>query len=82
MQTGKRNLIALHFGQLEKLGLIRFALTPASELWKLKASETIAANDPVIGDYEYVVSPNLAAEANEGRAAVEHRPPVKAKGAR
>jgi hypothetical protein len=79
MRTGKRNPISILFGKFKKLDLTRFALTPPSELWMLKPSETIAVNDPVIGNYKYVVSANLAPGANEGLAAVEHRPPTKAK---
>lgn len=67
MQTENRSLIPLQ--RFEKLGLIRFALTPPSELWKLKPSETIPAYDEVIGNYKYIVSANLAAGANEGLAA-------------
>jgi hypothetical protein len=69
MQTGKKNPIPIHLGNFEKFGLTRFALTPPSELWKLKPSETIAVNDPVIGSYKYVVSANLVAGTNERLAA-------------
>lgn len=78
MQTGNRNLMPVHFGKPEKLDPTRFALTTPSELWKLKPSEIIAVNDPVIGNYTLIVSANLVAEANEGLAAVEHRLPTKA----
>jgi hypothetical protein len=79
MQTGKRNLMPVHFGKPEKLDPARFALTSPSELWKLSPSETIAVNDPVIGHYTLTVSANLVAEANEGLAVVEHRLPTKAR---
>jgi hypothetical protein len=78
VQTVERNLIPVHFWKPEKLDPTRFALTSPSELWKLKPSEIIAAHDPVIGDYRYIVSANLVAEANEGLGAVEHRLPTKA----
>jgi hypothetical protein len=82
MQIERRNLTPVDFGKPEKLDPTRFALTSPSELWKLEPSETIAVSDPVIGDYRYIVSANLAAEANEGLAAVEYRPPNKATGMR
>ena len=78
VQTEKRNLMWVHLGKPEKLDPTRFALTSPSELWKLKPSEIIAVNDPVIGNYTLVVSGNLVAEANEGLAAVAHRLPTKA----
>jgi len=68
----------VHFGKPEKLDPTHFALTSPSELWKLKPSEIIAVNDPVIGNYTLIVSANLVAEANEGLAAVEHKRPTKA----
>lgn len=78
VQTGKRNLMPVHFGNPKELDSTRFALTSPSELWKLKPSEIIAVNDPVIGNYTLIVSANLVAEANEGPAVVEHRLPAKA----
>jgi len=74
VQAGKRNLIPVYFEKPEKLDHTRFALTSQSELWK--PSEIIAVNDPVIGNYRMIVSPNLVAEANEGLATVEYRPPL------
>jgi len=74
VQTGKRNLIPVHFGKPEKLDQTRFALMPSSDVWK--PSEIIAVNDPVIGNYRMIVSANLVAEANEGLATVEYRPPL------
>ena len=76
VQTEKKNLMAVHFGKPEKLDPTRFALTSPGELWKLKPSEIIAVNDPVIGNYTLTVSANLLAEANEGLAVVEHRLPT------
>ena len=66
VQTEKKNLMWAQLG------------TSPSELWKLKPSETIAVNDPVIGNYTLIVSANLVAEANEELAVVEHRLPTKA----
>ena len=77
LQTEKRNLMPVHFEKPEKLDPPRFALTSPGELWKLKPSEIIAVNDPVIGNYTLTVSANLVAEANEGLAAVEHRLPTR-----
>ena len=76
MQTGKRNLIPVHFGKPQKLDPTPFALTSPSEHWNPEPSETIAVNDPEIGNYTYIVSANLVAEANQGLATVEHLPPL------
>jgi hypothetical protein len=75
VQTEESSLIPVHSGKPEKPTPTRFAFASLSELWKLEPSEVIAVNDPVIGDYRYIVSANLIEEANQGLATVEHRPP-------
>jgi hypothetical protein len=77
VQTEEKNQMWVHFEKPEEPDPTRFALTSPSELWKLKPSEIIAVNDPVIGNYTLTVSANLVAETSEGLAVVEYRLPTK-----